>query len=62
MKREDNLEYFEHLCDVIKAVFAAENNLQPGLAEDLKSKKITADEYVERVADELLSRTDSIEG
>ncbi len=59
MKREDNPKYFEHLCLVIKAVFAAETDLQPQLSEDLRNKKITPDEYIERVADKLLSRTDA---
>lgn len=58
MTKEDNPEYFDHICLVIEAVFAAENKLvRDGLGNKLKSGEITPIEYNEAVAEELISRT-----
>ena len=58
MTKEDNPEYFDHICLVVEAVFAAENKLvRDGLGKKLKSCEITPREYIEAVAEELISRT-----
>lgn len=62
MTRQDNPEYFDHICLVVEAVFAAENKLvRDGLGNKLKSGEITPMEYIEAVAEEMISRTDKSE-
>lgn len=48
-------EYFEHLVEVVRSVFAAEQNLMK--KGKLNPYGMTADEYCEKVAEELISRT-----
>lgn len=59
MNKADDPQYYMHLCNVIRAVFTAEHTLleKENLVEQLKSKKITSQEYIEKIADELLSHT-----
>ena len=58
MTRKDNPEYFDHICLVVEAVFAAENKfVRDGLGNKLKSGEITPIEYIKAVAEELISRT-----
>lgn len=59
MTREDNPTYFAHVCEVIKSVFMAEEvaNEKHKIGTRLANHKITPDEYVEAIADELLSKT-----
>lgn len=63
MTREDNPKYFAHVCELIKAVFVAEQNSvdKKDIRTLLKEGKITPDEYVEMVATELISTTDKNE-
>lgn len=63
MTKQDNPEYFAHLCLVIEAVFAAENKLTDttDIKKRLKAKKITPRHYVEAIAEEMISRTDKSE-
>lgn len=60
MTRADNPEYFEHVCEVIKAVFVAEDMCEKkhNIKERVKSHDITPQQYVEYIADELVSKTD----
>lgn len=59
MTREDNPEYFAHVCEVIKSVFMAEDkaDTEHHLRERLVKKEITPDQYVEYIAEELISTT-----
>lgn len=53
-------QYREHLCDVILMVFRAEdaiNENDPELKKNLKEKVISPQEYVEKIADEILAHT-----
>lgn len=62
MTKQDNPTYYAHVCEVIKAVLSAENKcISRGIVERFKAHEITADQYIEEVADELLSRTDKSE-
>lgn len=63
MTREDNPEYFAHVCGVIKAVFMAEQECENkyGISKKVKTGEITADQYVEFVAEELIGPTDKNE-
>lgn len=63
MTRQDNPEYFDHLCIVVEGVFAAEHRLikKERLTERLKAGEITPRQYIEEVAEELISRTDKSE-
>lgn len=62
MTRQDNPTYYSHVCEVIKAVIVAVQACnERGLSERLKAREITPEEYIEAVADELLSRTDKSE-
>lgn len=63
MTREDNPQCFAHLCEVIKAVFMAEDaaNKKQHIGTRLSNKKITPDEYVEAIAEEMISHTDKSE-
>lgn len=62
MTKQDNPTYYSHLCEIIKAIFAAEHACnERGLSDRLKAREITPEEYIEAVADELLSRTDKSE-
>lgn len=56
MTREDNPEYYDHCCAVIFSVFRAEEEAQKKLKikENVKEGKISADEYIQAVCDELL--------
>ena len=59
MTRQDNPTYYSHVCEVIKAVLSAENRcISRGIVERFKAHEITADQYIEEVADELLKYTD----
>lgn len=51
-------EYFEHLTEVVRSVFNAETELHNRrvLTEETCSK-MSVDEYCEKVAEELISRT-----
>lgn len=59
MTREDNPEYYAHVCLVIKSVFAAEKRCvyRDHIKERFNAGEITADQYVEIVADELIRPT-----
>lgn len=59
MIKEDNPAYFNHVCEVVKAVFAAENELvdSENIKERLQRKEITPEEYIELVAAELIRPT-----
>lgn len=51
-------EYKQHLCDIICMVFRAEdeiNKADPELPVKLKSKLVSPDQYVEKIADEILA-------
>lgn len=63
MTRQDNPKYFDHLCIVVESVFAAENRLanEARLTERLKAGEITPRQYIEEVAEEMISRTDKSE-
>lgn len=63
MTREDNPKYFAHVCEVIKAVFLAEvaTDEKQHIGKRLSSYKITPDEYVEAIAEEMISHTDKSE-
>ena len=63
MTRQDNPEYFAHLCIVVEGVFAAEHRLikKERLTERLKAGEITPRQYIEEVAEEMISRTDKSE-
>lgn len=53
-------EYKRHLCDVICMVFRAEDAItkaEPDLSVRLKTRQISPDQYVEKIADEILSHT-----
>ena len=53
-------EYKQHLCDIICMVFRAEdaiNKADPELPVKLKSKQISPNQYVEKIADEILVHT-----
>lgn len=53
-------EYKPHLCDVIFMVFQAEDTLHKentDLAEKLKSRLISPEQYVGMIADEILAHT-----
>lgn len=51
-------EYFEHLVEVVRSVFAADTELyNRGVFSKEACSKMTADEYCEKVAEELISRT-----
>lgn len=53
-------EYKKHLCDIICMVFRAEdavNKEEPELLVKLKAKQITPEQYLEKIADEILSHT-----
>ena len=53
-------EYKQHLCDIICMVFRAEdeiNKAEPELRVKLKSKQISPNQYVEKIADEILVHT-----
>lgn len=52
--------YRSHLCDIILMVFSAENTVNeedPELKKKLKDKVISPQEYVEKIADEILEHT-----
>lgn len=59
MTREDNPEYYAHVCLVIKSVIKAENHCikYNRIVERFKAGEINADQYVEIVADELIRPT-----
>lgn len=59
MTKEDNPEYFKHLCLVIECVFAAERHIieTTDIQKKLKAKKITYSQYIEAIAEEMISRT-----
>lgn len=63
MTIEDNPKYFAHVCEVIKAVFMAEDkiNSEHSLLAKVTNGKMTPDEYVEHIAAELISTTDKSE-
>ena len=53
-------EYKQHLCDIICMVFRAEvaiNKAEPELRVKLKSKQISPNQYMEKIADEILEHT-----
>ncbi len=53
-------EYKQHLCEIICMVFRAEdaiNKVDPELSVKLKSKQISPDRYVEKIANEILAHT-----
>ena len=53
-------EYKQHLCDIICMVFRAEdeiNKADPELPVKLKSKLVSPNQYVEKIADEILVHT-----
>ena len=50
-------EYTEHYADIVHTVFAAEEKLQPQLADELKAGKISPRKYCLRIAEEILSKT-----
>lgn len=51
-------EYFEHLVEVVRSVFAAENKLRAdGVFSKEAVKGKSAEWYCEKVAEELISRT-----
>lgn len=53
-------EYKQHLCDIICMVFRAEdeiNKADPELPVKLKSKQVSPNQYVEKIADEILVHT-----
>ena len=53
-------EYKQHLCDIICMVFRAEDAIHkadPELRVKLKSKLVSPDQYVEKIADEILAHT-----
>lgn len=57
MTREDNPEYYAHVCDVISAIFKAEHKCieRDDILNKLKANAITPQEYIESIADELIS-------
>lgn len=59
MTRNDNPEYFAHICLVVEGVFAAEHRLikKERLTERLKAGEITPQQYIEEVAEEMISQT-----
>lgn len=59
MTREDNPEYFAHVCEVIKSVFVAEDeaNTKHQIGKRLQAREITPDQYVEYIAEEFISAT-----
>lgn len=63
MTRDDNPEYFQHVCEVIQAVFTAEHAMieQKDISCRLKRREITPSEYVECIAEELIRPTDKNE-
>lgn len=53
-------EYKKHLCDIICMVFRAEDAItkaEPELLSMLKAKQITPEQYLEKIADEILNHT-----
>lgn len=53
-------EYKDHLKTVIAMVFAAERNAQdnnPDLRDRLRNRQITPDQYLDIIADEIMSKT-----
>ena len=53
-------EYKEHLCDIICMVFRAEdaiNDADPELRIKLKARNISPEQYLEKIADEILNHT-----
>jgi len=55
-------EYFEHLTEVVRSVFAAENKLRAsGVLSKEAVKGKSAQWYCEKVAEELISRTEASE-
>lgn len=55
-------EYFEHLVEVVRSVFAAENKLRDtGVLSKETVKGKSAEWYCEKVAEELISRTEASE-
>lgn len=60
MTREDNPKYFAHVCEVIKAVFMAEGAAyeKHHIAERFKAGTISSNEYIEAIAEEMISYID----
>ena len=57
-KEECPKEYFEHLTEVVRSVFAAENKLRDtGVLSKEAVKGKSAEWYCEKVAEELISKT-----
>ena len=53
-------EYKQHLCDIICMVFRAEDAIhkaEPELPVKLKSKQVSPNQYMEKIADEILAHT-----